>query len=70
MGTREIVDAAGNERVTPSPNKGKIGLLGYFKAGHGPHSEVAADSNRRPRIIYIELKGTEPAELVNGRWPK
>jgi hypothetical protein len=69
-GPIKIADAAGNERVTPSPNKGKIGLIGYFKAGLGPHSEVAADPNRRPRIMYIEFKGTEPAELVNGRWPK
>jgi hypothetical protein len=69
-GPIKIVDAAGVERVTPSPNKGKIGLIGYFKAGLGPHSEVAVDPNRRPRIMYIEFKGTEPAELVNGRWPK
>jgi hypothetical protein len=69
-GPIKIVDAAGTERVTPSPNKGKIGLIGYFKAGLGPHSEVAADPNRRPRIMYIEFKGTEAAELVNGAWPK
>jgi hypothetical protein len=69
-GPIKIVDAAGTERVTPSPNKGKIGLIGYFKAGLGPHSEVAADPNRRPRIMYIEFKGTEAAGLVNGAWPK
>jgi hypothetical protein len=69
-GPIKIVDAAGAERVTPSPNQGKIGLIGYFKAGLGPHSEVAADPKRRPRIMYIEFKGTEPAELVNGGWPK
>jgi hypothetical protein len=69
-GPIKIVDAAGVERVTPSPNQGKIGLIGYFKAGLGPHSEVAVDPNRRPRIMYIEFKGTEAAGLVNGRWPK
>lgn len=69
-GPIKIVDVAGKERVTPSPNQGKIGLIGYFKAGLGPHSEVAADPNRRPRIMYIEFKGTEAGELVNGRWPK
>ena len=26
--------------------------------------KVAADPNRRPRIMYIECNGTEPAELV------
>jgi hypothetical protein len=69
-GPIKIVDEAGTERVTPSPNKGKIGLIGYFKAGLGPHSEVAVDPNHRPRIMYIEFKGTEAAGLVNGRWPK
>jgi hypothetical protein len=69
-GPIKIVDAAGVERVTPSPNKGKIGLIGYFKAGLGPHSEVAADPNHRPRIMYIEFKGTEAPGLVNGAWPK
>jgi len=69
-GPIKIVDPAGVERITPSPNKGQRGLIGYFKAGLGPHSEVAADPNRRPRIMYIEFKGTEAAELVNGAWPK
>jgi hypothetical protein len=69
-GPIKVTDATGTERLLTSPNKGKTGVIGYFKAGLGPHSEIAADPTRRPRIIYIEFKGTEPSTLVDGRWPK
>jgi hypothetical protein len=69
-GSIKVTDAAGVEHPSASPNKGKTGVIGYFKAGLGPHSEIAADPARRPRIIYVEFKGTEPSTLVDGRWPK
>jgi hypothetical protein len=43
----------------------------FLPAGTGPHSETAATMHgERARSFYIELKGTEPPGLVNGRWPK
>jgi hypothetical protein len=56
-----------------SPNHATIDLIGYFKAGRHPHSEVATDHpkcRRRIMYIYIEFKGTELTDLVNGGWPK
>ena len=69
-GPIKVTDGTGTERLLESPNKGKTGVIGYFKAGLGPHSEVTADPAHRARIIYVEFKGTEPSTLVDGRWPK
>lgn len=70
-GPTKLMDEHGQVRLTEHVGAtGKPGVLGYFKAGLGPHAEWAADPNHRPRAIYIEFKGTEPAALVNGRWPK
>ena len=67
------VNAAGRiSDVRPNvANEGKLGWIAYIKAGMGPHSMIAADVQKPARLLYIELKGTEPATgLVNGRWPK
>lgn len=70
-GPSKLMDEHGVIRLTEHVGPtGKTGILGYYKAGLGPHAEWAADPNHRPRAIYIEFKGTEPASLVNGRWPK
>jgi hypothetical protein len=57
-GLLTVMERAGNERVTPSPNKGRIGPIGCFKASLGLYSEVAADPNRRRRIMYMSSKAS------------
>jgi hypothetical protein len=34
----------------------------YTKAGLGPHAEVVTDPARPGRSIFVEIKGTEPAD--------
>jgi hypothetical protein len=64
-GPIRVITPEGKE--TTSPNFGaKPGFAGYFKAGLGPHAELAADPKRVPRAIFIEMKGTEPQDC--GTW--
>ncbi len=37
-------------------------VVGYFKAGIGPHSEALIDPSRPRRYFFVEFKGTEPAD--------
>jgi hypothetical protein len=39
-----------------------VGAVTYTVAGLGPHAEVMVDPATPGRSIFIELKGTEPAE--------
>lgn len=55
------------------PQKSPAGLprfSSYAKAGGEAHSERSADPKRLRRNIWVELKGTEPPGVVNGRLPK
>ena len=36
----------------------------YGKAGLGPHVELAPDPDRLPISIFVEIKGTEPADCA------
>ena len=38
--------------------------LSYSKAGLGPHVEMAPDPNNVPISIFVEIKGTEPADCA------
>ena len=38
--------------------------LNYSKAGLGPHVEMAPDPNNVPISIFVEIKGTEPADCA------
>lgn len=58
----KVLGADGKESNVTQLNGGKNGFVGYFKAGLGPHAELAADPATPPRAIFIELKGTEPAD--------
>jgi hypothetical protein len=55
---------------TRGPAKTGPRFSSYSKAGLGPHAEHSTDAKRPRHNLWIELKGTEPAGLVNGRWPK
>jgi hypothetical protein len=55
---------------TRGPTKTGPRFSSYSKAGLGPHAERSSDPKRPRHNLWIELKGTEPAGLVNGRWPK
>ena len=39
-------------------------VIGYFKAGIGPHSEALIDPSRPRRFFFVEFKGTEPADCA------
>ena len=43
---------------------GERGGLTFTKAGLGPHVEVAPDTNRIPKSIFVEIKGTEPKDCA------
>ena len=64
VSTPDGVPTAGAERVGEvSPEHvGLPRVLGYFKAGIGPHSEALVDPNRPRRHCFVEFKGTEPAD--------
>ena len=38
--------------------------LSYSKAGLGPHVEMAPDPDNVPISIFVEIKGTEPADCA------
>jgi hypothetical protein len=70
----EQADGSKPQGLPPQETRGpaKTGprFSSYSKAGLGPHSERSSDPKRPRHNLWIELKGTEPAGLVNGRWPK
>lgn len=61
-GPIRVVTPEGRDSTGADFNGGKAGFVGYFKAGLGPHAELAANPDRVPRAIFIELKGTEPGD--------
>ena len=64
VSTPDGVPTAGAERVGDvSPEHvGLPRVVGYFKAGIGPHSEALIDPGRPRRYLFVEFKGTEPAD--------
>ena len=64
VSTPDGVPTAGAERVGQvSPEHvGLPRVVGYFKAGIGPHSEALIDPSRPRRFFFVEFKGTEPAD--------
>lgn len=42
------------------------GGVSFTKAGLGPHAETEADTANPSRMIFIEIKGTEPSDCA--RW--
>ena len=64
VSTPDGVQSAGAERVGEvSPEHGGLPrVVGYFKAGIGPHSEALIDPERPRRYFFVEFKGTEPAD--------
>ena len=61
-GPTRSIDVEGNGRDREHVGSGVPGVIGYFQAGLGPHSLQATDPNNKPRVIYIEFKGTEPED--------
>jgi hypothetical protein len=52
-----------SKSVDSNAKAGKLPLVSYTKAGHGPHSEHLKDGDTRGgRKLYIEFKGTEPKD--------
>ena len=41
-----------------------LNSLSYSKAGLGPHVELAPDPDNVPISIFVEIKGTEPADCA------
>ena len=64
VSTPDGVQAAGAEQVGEVlPEHGGLPrVIGYFKAGIGPHSEALIDPSRPRRYFFVEFKGTEPAD--------
>lgn len=60
-GDVKVVTPDGKE-TTGNLNGGKVGWLGYYAAGLGPHAEVAVNPAKPPKAIFVELKGTEAAD--------
>ena len=70
-GPSETIDETGKvqtgggaaSRADRPHGNGKVAIDAHLvPAGRGPHSERALDPNKRRRQIWVELKGTEPAD--------
>ncbi len=64
VSTPDGVPTAGAEQVgAVAPEHGGLPrVIGYFKAGIGPHSEALIDPSRPRRFFFVEFKGTEPSD--------
>lgn len=53
--------ATGATHTLTGPDRGSVS---FTKAGLGPHAEVEADATNPSRMIFIEIKGTEPKDCA------
>ena len=53
--------ATGATQTFTGPDRGSVS---FTKAGLGPHAEVEADTANPSRMIFIEVKGTEPKDCT------
>lgn len=62
---QKVVSSAttGATQTLTGPDRGSVS---FTKAGLGPHAEVEADTANPSRMIFVEIKGTEPKDC--GQW--
>ncbi|MGE3510790.1 MAG: hypothetical protein AB7N65_18100 [Vicinamibacterales bacterium] len=53
--------STGATQTLTGPDRGSVS---FTKAGLGPHAEVEADPANPSRMIFIEIKGTEPKDCA------
>jgi len=53
--------ATGATQTLTGPDRGSVS---FTKAGLGPHAEVETDTANPSRMIFIEIKGTEPKDCA------
>lgn len=51
----------GATQTLTGPDRGSVS---FTKAGLGPHAEVEADTANPSRMIFVEIKGTEPKDCA------
>ena len=60
---QKIVSSAttGATQTFTGPDRGSVS---FTKAGLGPHAEVEAETANPSRMIFVEIKGTEPKDCA------
>lgn len=53
--------STGATQTLTGPDRGSVS---FTKAGLGPHAEVETDTANPSRMIFIEIKGTEPKDCA------